>query len=204
MAFTYFFRDLQTIELAVKHFLPYAVGRKRNHIWDAGCAMGPEPYTLAIILAENMGRFAFKNIYIDATDIDESNLFGPIISEGVFPEAEVKRVPKPIFEKYFCRFNGDDRFQIDPAIRSRVSYQKHDLLSLKPIREGFSLVLCKNVLLHFKYEQRIDVIRMFHKALAAGGLFAMEQTQKLPEELTHFFEQITNDGQIYRKIEVKN
>jgi len=203
MAFTYFFRDLQTIELAVKYLLPYTAGRSRNRIWDAGCAMGPEPYSLAIILAENMGHFAFKNVHIDATDIDGSNLFGPIISEGVFPKAEVKRVPKLIFEKYFHQFNGDDRFQIDYNLRNRITFQKHDLLSLKPIGDGFSLVMCKNVLLHFKYEQRVEVIKMFHKALAKGGLLAMEQTQKLPDELTPFFEQTAKEGQIYRKIEVK-
>lgn len=202
MAFTYFFRDLQTIELAVKYLLPYTAGRSRNSIWDAGCAMGPEPYSLAIILAENMGHFGFKNIHIDATDFDGSNLFGLIISEGVFSKAEVKRVPKLIFEKYFHQFNGDDRFQIDSAIRNRVFYQRHDLLSLNPIGDGFSLVMCKNVLLHFKYEQRVEVIRMFHKSLATGGLLAMEQTQKLPDELSHFFEQIAKEGQIFRKIEV--
>ncbi len=115
--------------------------------------MGQEPYTLAIMLAENMGHFTFKNIQINVTDIDESNLFGTIISEGVFPEAEVKRVPKLIFKKYFRPFNGGDRFQVDYNIRNRVFYQRHDLLSLKPIGDGFS----KNVLLHFKYEQRIEV-----------------------------------------------
>jgi len=202
MAFTYFFRDLQTIELAVKHLIPNIIGRNRIRIWNAGCAMGPEPYTLAIMLSENMGNFAFKNIHIDATDIDESNLFGPIISEGIYMEEEVKRIPKNIFEKYFSPVNGGDRFQIDYNLRCRVSYQKHDLLFFKPIGDNFSFVMCKNVLLHFTYEQRVDVIRMFHGALLPGGLLAMEQTQKMPEELTDYFKRLTNDGQVFSKIEV--
>ena len=199
MAFTYFFRDMPTIELAVKHLILFTAGRSQIRIWDAGCAMGQEPYTLAIILAENMGRFAFKNIQIDATDIDGSNLFGPIISEGVYPEAELKRMPKDVFIKYFCKFNGDDSFQIDYNLRNRVTFQKHDLLSLKPIGTGFSLVLCKNVLLHFTGEQRIQVMKMFNDVLVPGGLIAMEQTQILPDELTGCFERTTNDGQIFHK-----
>jgi len=203
MAFTYFFRDMQIIELAVKQFVAFTAGRSQIRIWDAGCAMGQEPYTLAIILAENMGRFAFKNIQIDATDIDGSNLFGQIISEGVYPEAELERMPKDMFTKYFCKFNGDDSFQIDYNLRNRVTFQKHDLLSLKPIGTGFSLVLCKNVLLHFTYEQRIQVMKMFYDVLIPGGLIAMEQTQILPDELEGCFERTTNDGQIFRKIEVQ-
>ena len=52
MAFTYFFRDSHTLELTVKHMAPEVMGRSRIRIWDAGCAMGPEPYTLAMFLRE--------------------------------------------------------------------------------------------------------------------------------------------------------
>ncbi len=49
MAFTYFFRDSHTLELTVQHMAPEAMGRSRIRIWDAGGAMSPEPYTLAIL-----------------------------------------------------------------------------------------------------------------------------------------------------------
>ncbi|HPB55993.1 MAG TPA: CheR family methyltransferase, partial [Candidatus Aminicenantes bacterium] len=68
MAFTFFFRDNHTLEQLVKHLLPTVQGRSNIKIWDAGCAMGPEPYTLAILFAEKMGKFAFKNVRIDASD----------------------------------------------------------------------------------------------------------------------------------------
>ena len=59
--------------------------------------------------------------------------------------------------------------------------------------------MCKNVLLHFQYDERIAVIRMFHNVLAPGGFLSMEQTQKLPNETAYLFEQVTNDGQLFRK-----
>ena len=55
MAYTFFFRDLQMLELAINHVVPELAGRSRPKIWDAGCAMGPEVYTLAILLAKEMG-----------------------------------------------------------------------------------------------------------------------------------------------------
>jgi len=53
MAFTYFFRDMQTLEMIRDYVLPALRMRRYIHIWDAGCAMGPEPYSLAIILREH-------------------------------------------------------------------------------------------------------------------------------------------------------
>lgn len=59
MAFTYFFRDMHTLNLIEQHVLPTLKTRRYLDIWDAGCAHGPEPYTLARLLHENMGSFCF-------------------------------------------------------------------------------------------------------------------------------------------------
>lgn len=199
MAFTYFFRDIKTLETAVDYLIPAVMGRKYIRIWDAGCAMGPEPYTLAILLAERMGNFAFRNVHIDATDIDGSNLFGETISNGVYPEDQLKRIPSGIFRKYFIADITPGHYKIVDEIRSRVSFQKHDLLSLKPIGENYSMIVCKNVLLHFREEERIEVIKMFHKALTEKGYLVMEQTQKLPEKLTGLFEPVSGNAQVFQK-----
>lgn len=201
MAFTYFFRDMHTLELIIKHVVPAVAGFSKIRVWDAGCAMGPEPYSLAIMFAENMGRFAFRNFRIDATDLDSSNLFGKVISEGRYPEDDLKRIPRELFEKYFQPDGKAGYFKINDVIRSKVFYSRHDLLTLKPIGSGFNLILCKNVLLHFQPAERVEVIKMFHGALAPGGYFATEQTQKMPPETAHLFEQVAADAQLFRKVE---
>lgn len=200
MAFTYFFRDMQTLEMIRDHVVPTLRTRRFAHIWDAGCAMGPEPYTLAIVLRENMGPMIFRNVSIHATDIDESNLFGDIIEEGVYPWEQVERIPKDIFTRYFASADKPDHFRLVEEIRKRVSYQKHNLLSLEPVRKDFMLIVCKNVLLHFKKDERIKVIEMFHDALLEGGFFATEQTQKMPKELDSMFEPVVSNAQLFRKV----
>ena len=198
MAFTYFFRDLQILEQITEHVVPYVSGRSRIKVWDAGCAMGPEPYSLAIMFAESMGRFAFKNLKIYATDLD--NAFGSVIEKGVYPEEEVKRIPVEIFQKYFKPNGKPGNFEINQEMRDRLVFQHHDLQKFQSIGQDFSLVVCKNVLLHFQQAERIEVIRMFHASLAEGGYFASEQTQKMPVELSHLFEQVSCNGQIYKKV----
>ena len=82
----------------------------------------------------------------------------------------------------------------------RVSFQKHDLRSLRPVHDNFGLIVCKNVLLHLQASERINVIKMFHKSLAPGGFFATEQTQKMPEKTAYLFKQVTPKVQLFRKI----
>ena len=138
--------------------------------------MGPEPYSLAIILRENMGRMIFRNLKIHATDIDGSNLFRKIIRDGEYPGEQVRRIPKNIFAKYFSPNGKPDYFVIADEIKKSVEYQKHDLLTLKPVRNNFGLIICKNVLLHFKEAERSEVIKMFHKVKKLGPFLPLLQS----------------------------
>jgi chemotaxis protein methyltransferase CheR len=199
MAFTYFFRDLQTLDMIRRHVLPSLRTRRYIHVWDAGCAMGPEPYSLAIILRENMGHMIFRNVKIHATDIDESGHFGDIIREGIYPEEQIKRIPEEIRARYFRKNGNPGYFEISEDIRNCVDYQKHDLLTLAPVRKDCGLIVCKNVLLHFNEAERIEVIRMFHGALESGGFFVTEQTQKIPPQVAGLWHQVVSNAQVYRK-----
>ncbi len=200
MAFTYFFRDQQALDLIVQYALPELNRRRYINIWDAGCAMGPEPYSLAITFRENMGHFLFRNLRIHATDIADDDRFGPAIAGGLFTEVEVGRIPAGILDKYFTRDLESGGYRILAELRRAVAFQRHDLLSLQPIREELGLIVCKNVLLHFTPEQRREVVTMFHRALVLGGYFVTEQTQKLPAEAETLFRRVTPSGQLFQKM----
>lgn len=199
MAFTYFFRDVQTLELACDHALPVLKTRRYINIWDAGCAMGPEPYTLAIILRERMGHMYFRNVRITATDIDESNLFGKIIRDGAYPREQVERIPQDLFNQYFEKAEKEGHFRIVEEIRRALRFVRHDLLTLQSPGNDYGLIVCKNVLLHFNEEQRIKVIRMFHDSLMEGGFLVFEQTQALPPSVAHLFAPVVSNAQLFRK-----
>jgi len=201
MAFTYFFRDLTALHAIRDYVIPELRKNRYIRVWDAGCAMGPEPYSLAIIFKETLGFYEFRRLKIYATDLDEeSNQFGKIIAAGIYPEESVKRIPKDIFGKYFSPNEKPGSFKIADEIIQCVSFQKHDLRTLKPIRDNLGLIVCKNVLLHLSEPERIDVIKMFHQSLVAGGFFVTEHTQKMPQQTTHLFKHITPNVQLFQKI----
>lgn len=191
---------MSTIEMIRDFALPNLRGRRYIKIWDAGSAMGPEPYSLAIILRENMGYMYFRNVKLVATDIDNSDLFEKIIKEGIYPAEQLERIPQDLLSKYFNQ-NENGGFTVSEEICKSISFVKHDLLTLKPVDNNFGLILCKNVLLHFSPSQRVDVIKMFYEALSDDiGYLAMEQTQKLPDELKDLFEPVVSNAQLYKKI----
>ncbi len=198
MAFSFFFRDQQVLESAVENVLPSIAGRSHPRIWDAGVAMGQEPYSLSILFAEKMNRFAFNNLRIDATDVERTGQFARIIDAGVYQRDELARLPEGILDKYFEPSGEAARYRLIDNIRRRVRFQQHDLLSFHEIGCEYSMILCKNVLLHFLPSDRIEVLRMFHRALAPGGFFVTEQTQQLPLELVSLYERVSPDVQLFR------
>lgn len=200
MAFTFFFRDLPVIESATDHAVRFASGRMRFKVWDAGSAMGQETYTIAIVLAEKMGNFAFKNLRIDASDYDSANKFGDFVVNAAYHQDELKRMPEGILEKYFEPADKPEHYRVVEKLRNQVSFRYHDLLSMQAIGSDYCLIVCKNVLLHFQYGQRVEVIRMFHRALTPGGYLTTEHTQKLPPEVSHLFEQVAPDSQLFKKV----
>jgi chemotaxis protein methyltransferase CheR len=201
VAFTFFFRDQQVLEQVVDHVLPTIAGRCHPRVWDAGAAMGQEPYTLSIMFAAKMNHFAFKNLRIDATDVESTGQFARMIEAAVYPKEELSRLPEGILEQYFEAADTPGHYRVIDNIRRPIAFQQHDLLSFREIGDGYSLVLCKNVLLHFQPLERIEVLRMFHRALAPGGLFASEHTQDMPRELDSLFERVIPNVQLFRKLE---
>jgi chemotaxis protein methyltransferase CheR len=202
LAFTFFFRDLQVLERAVEHTLPGIAGRNHPRVWDAGAAMGQEPYTVSILFAERMGHFAFDNLRIDATDVESTGQFAQIIEAAEYPQDELSRLPDGILEKYFEANGKPGHFRVIDKVRRRVVFRQHDLLSFTEIGHDYSLILCKNVLLHFQQPERIEVMKMFHRALAPDGLFVTEHTQEMPPEMARLFQRVIPDGQLFRKMEV--
>lgn len=199
MAFSFFFRDYFILERLADLISKDFISNPEIKIWDAGCALGQEPFTLAILLSEKLGYFTFKRVKIVATDIDELGEFEKTITKGEYPYQDLVRIPNEYFQKYFQKVD-ENRYKIIDEILKKVIFRKHNLLDYNPIDTGFASIVCKNVLLHFSPDERMRVLQMFYDSLLPEGYLAMEQTQKIPNELTKLFRLVSNDVNIYQKV----
>ena len=200
MAFTFFFRDQRVLDSIVQHVVSGTPGRNGIRVWDAGCASGEEAYSIAMLLFESLWPSACDSLRIDATDIEENSQFANTISTGMYSSELLKGSPhQELLAKYSCPAARAGYVEFDVALRNCIFYQRHDLLSLRPIGNNFNLVVCKNVLLHFGYEQRVEVIKMFYEALTSGGYLALDELQEIPSEVAKLFDRALADGKLCRK-----
>jgi len=197
MAFTYFFRDMNTFRLVEEHVVPSFRTTRQVKIWDAGCASGEEPYTLAIMLREWMGHYLFRNVRILATDLNGD--FARVVSDGIYTPEKLQRAPEGIVDRHFGPAPDGEALQVCEEIRSSIQFRQHDLTTLAPPAHSVSLIVCKNVLLHLSPEQRVEVLRMFHETLSDGGFLAVEQTQKMPPGAERWFTPVAADGPLFAR-----
>src|SRR5437773_324389 len=84
---TQFFRDPQTWEVLRTEILPELTASLKPgeifRVWSAGCATGEEPYSVAILLSEQLGVPAVKDydVTVYATNVDEDGLNSALRAE---------------------------------------------------------------------------------------------------------------------------
>ncbi len=175
---TEFFRNPEKYRELKELVLPALLRSSPSlRVWSAGCSMGAEPYSLAIILDELTPG---QRHHILATDVDATILSRA--REGIYTERDIQNVDKSRRLKYFRKVNGG--FQIIPEIRERVRFQQHDLL-LDPFGNNFDLILCRNVVIYFTEKAKDELYHKFHRALKPGGVLFVGGTECIikPREL---------------------
>lgn len=170
---TSFFRDSEKFDYLRRTILP-TLSQSRLaplRIWSAGCSRGHEPYSLAIMLAEESG--ISRQNYILATDIDQSVLAasragGPYVSE------ELTNVSPSLLQRYFNIRDG--RYYVTDSLQRRVTFKAHNLLA-DPFEKGFDLIVCRNVVIYFTAEVKDQLYRRFSESLRPGGVLFVGGTE---------------------------
>jgi chemotaxis protein methyltransferase CheR len=167
-----FFSHLQELLGA----LPPRAG-KPLQAWSAGCSIGAEAYSLAMLLSEERGAAGAR---ILATDIDEKSL--ERARNGVYREDELKKVDPDRFRRYFSQ-EGQE-FRVREDLRRLITFRRHDLLR-DPYPMDQDIILFRNVAIYFTEEAKVQVLSGLARALAPHGLLMVGATEAIlrPAEL---------------------
>jgi chemotaxis protein methyltransferase CheR len=170
-------------------------------IWQAGCSLGEEAYTLAILLEEE-GLYDRSLIY--ATDINESTLRQA--REGIYSAELMQKYTqnymlaggeRAFSEYYTARYE----FAImRPSLQRNIVFSQHNLVSDGPFNE-FNVILCRNVMIYFNRALQERTHSLFHSSLATFGILglgARESMRFMPQE--PYYEQIEPGEKLYRRV----
>ncbi len=169
-----FYRNPEQWQLLEKEIFPYLFNLSGDNlkIWSAACSTGDEPYSLVMLLSKFL---PLSKIKIIATDIDKQVLDKARL--GLYNEKSLAALPKEFKEKYFTRV-GDSSFQISNEIKSRVDFKQHNLLKDDYI-SSCDLIVCRNVLIYFTEEAKVDIYKKFNNALKKDAVLFVGSTEQI-------------------------
>jgi two-component system CheB/CheR fusion protein len=166
---TSFFRDPDAWEAVKTDVLTRLVlpnrGRDLLRIWSVGCATGEEPYSLAMLLCEELGQTEFtRRVKIYATDLDEAAL--NVARHAAYTPRDVEGVPEALLQKYFERTNN--HYMVSRDLRKAVIFGRHNIVHDAPISR-IDLLVCRNLLIYLETETQNQVLPRLHYALVDDG-----------------------------------
>jgi two-component system CheB/CheR fusion protein len=196
---TGFFRDREAWEALDREVIGPLVARKEQgssiRIWTPGCASGEEAYSLAMLLAEQVGSSG-KNIdmKIFATDSKDPNL--TTSRTGLFAEAAVAGIFPQRLQRFFEKLDGS--YRIRRELRELILFASHNLLRDPPFSR-VDLISCRNLLIYFEPEVQKKVLSLFHFALDEGGYLFLGSAETVGKG-DDLFEAVSNKWRIYRRV----
>jgi chemotaxis protein methyltransferase CheR len=166
---TYFFRDPAHYEAIRTVLLPRMKEERRDtkklRFWSAAASTGQEAYSLAMLLLDEAALNDW-NIQILGTDFS-SNVVERART-GKYHPIEVNRgLPAALLVKHFRRSGVD--WQLSEPVRRMACFETIDLRRSMRSLGPFDLVFCRNVMIYFDTETKLNILRELHGTLFRGG-----------------------------------
>ncbi len=179
---TSFFRDRSLFAALADRLLPRLFSARaetrRLRIWCAGCSTGQEPYSVAMVVDEALRAHPGFRVEILATDLSRAVI--EQAQRGAYSQFEVQRgLPVTLLLRHFTR--RDDLWQVNDALRSRVTFKVGNLLSIPHDAGSIDLVFCRNVLFYFEAERRRGVLHRLAEVLASDGRLVLGGAERIAD-----------------------
>ncbi len=167
-----FYRNPEQWKVLETEIFPLLLKKtKQLKIWSSACSTGDEPYTLVMVLSKFV---PLNTIRILATDIDKEAV--EKAKTGIYNAKSVENLPKEFLQKYFTKVG--ESFKINDEIKNCVEFRQHNLLK-DNFPEGYDLIVCRNVLIYFTEEAKVDIYKKFNKSLKSDGILFVGSTEQI-------------------------
>lgn len=197
---TLWFRDEHPYRILREKLLPELAAQRRPiKIWSAACSTGQEPYSMSIEIEEfkrkNPGVM-MSGERIVATDISPTAL--AVAKEGVYPQLAIRRGMNEQHLKNYFDDLPDGTWRIRQNVRSRVEFRSQNLQQSFALLGKFDVIFCRNVLIYFSADLKVDILRRMHASLNPGGYLMLGASEAM-NNLSDYYEMVQcHPGIVYR------
>lgn len=184
---TFFMREVDHFEYLKSTVLPYIESTYKDkdvRIWCAGCSSGEESYTLEMILTDYFKDKGNWDTELLATDISTVVLNKAI--KGIYSADRIEPLNEAWKKNYFKSI-GSNRVQVVDEIKKKITYRKFNLMETKyPFKKKFQIIFCRNVMIYFDDETRIQLIKRFYDASEKGAYLFIGHSETLNNVKTDY------------------
>jgi chemotaxis protein methyltransferase CheR len=167
---TEFFRDPKRWDVVRDEILPYLRNpSKELKLWSAGCSIGAEPYTLAILMADAYPQQQYSLL---ATDLDRGALL-KARSRGPYTLEDIRNLDALQRQRYL---SSTAPYFVNANLQKHIRFEEQDLLSAR-LETNFDLIVCRNVVIYFTAEAKQTLYARFSAALRPGGVLFLGGTE---------------------------
>ena len=181
---TKFFREAHHFE----HFSPNVAGAfvratssagGRLRIWSAGCSTGEEPYSIALVLRQEIAGIERHDVRILATDIDTEVLAKA--SAGKYSATALEEIPEKFSPYLQTTDNGAKTATVfmGEELRSLITYRRLNLIEPWPFKGLFDAIFCRNVLIYFDNETKASLVDRYVNQIRPGGFLYLGHSESL-------------------------
>jgi chemotaxis methyl-accepting protein methylase len=219
---TGFFRHLPSFEALTGHVLPRLMRDKQKYgvntitLWSAGCSTGQEAYSLAMAFlerylepvkgpvlntAEGMADSHLWQVKVTGSDISQRAL--DKARRGRYKPYEVRYMPA-LYRKNYLTVVEDAQnvfYQVGDRVRELVRFGNLNLSD--PDSYWISaqdVIFCQNVLIYFKPESRIEIVRRLCQRLNPGGYLFLAPAEVVGLKLPGVQPVRLPDSLIYQRV----
>lgn len=200
---TYFFRYQAQWSALTELVLPDLIARnrplRRLSLWSAGCSIGAEPYTAAILLHDRFARETEGwDVRILGTDINRASL--ATARNARYTPWAFRATPDDVRDRCFAA--DGHLWELRPEYRAGVDFAPHNLIRdpipPDPERQP-DLILCRNVFIYFDAATNRRLAEAFHAALPDGGWLLVGHAEANARLFDRFRSVMLPDSTIYQK-----
>ena len=196
---TLWFRDGHPFTILQQSILPQLATGKPVRIWSAASSTGQEAYSISMTVAEFRRSIAANRlgpVSIVGTDISSR-----VVEQARRGEYEMLAMGRGMSDERLRQFftaTPGGGFRVNDTVRKGVEFKPLNLLESFRSLGRFDVVFCRNVLIYFSREDKLDILHRIHDVLHPHGVLILGASESVPAGQVDFQMEHCAPGIIYR------
>ena len=172
---TYFFREQKHFDFLAQ-WLAERPPAGEFRVWSAASSSGEEAYSIAMVLAEELGN---KPWTITGTDL--STAMVESARRGLYPMDRARGIPDAWLRRYCMKGLApyENQMLVSAELRARTRFLCANLMQALPDIGAFDVIFLRNVLIYFDPRAKQEIVQRVMTRLKPGGILMTGHAESL-------------------------